>query len=138
MELQWQRNYMRLRGLYAFSSVTMASACLNTCRWYTVVGIATGYGMDGPGIENRRGRNFPHTSRPALKPTQPPVKWVTDLIPWGKVAGTWIWPSTRVSRQGERKSKTIFFFPPLGFRGLLYCEFYLYLFTCRSVGVIQI
>jgi hypothetical protein len=30
------------------------------------VGIATGYGLDGPGIESRWGRDFPHLSRPAL------------------------------------------------------------------------
>ena len=32
------------------------------------VGIATGYGLDGPGIEFRWGRDFPHLSRPALGP----------------------------------------------------------------------
>jgi len=31
----------------------------------SVVGIATGYGMDGPGIESRWGRDFPHPSTPA-------------------------------------------------------------------------
>jgi hypothetical protein len=28
------------------------------------VGIATRYGLEGPGIESRRGRDFPHPSRP--------------------------------------------------------------------------
>jgi hypothetical protein len=32
------------------------------------VGVATGYGLDGPGIESQWGRDFPHLSRPALGP----------------------------------------------------------------------
>jgi hypothetical protein len=35
------------------------------------VGIATGYGMDGREIESWWGWEFPHPSRPALRPTQP-------------------------------------------------------------------
>jgi hypothetical protein len=45
----------------------------------SVVDIATGYGLDGPGIESRWGQNFPHLSRPALGLTQPPVQWVPGL-----------------------------------------------------------
>jgi len=32
----------------------------------SVVSTATGYGLDGPGIEPRWGQDFPHLSRPAL------------------------------------------------------------------------
>jgi hypothetical protein len=39
----------------------------------------TGYGLDGPGIESRWRRDFPHIYRPALRPTQPPVQWVPSL-----------------------------------------------------------
>jgi hypothetical protein len=51
------------------------------------VGIATGYGLDGPGIESRWGRDFPHLSRPALGLTQPPVQWVPGLSREQKAAG---------------------------------------------------
>jgi hypothetical protein len=44
----------------------------HACGPGSSVGIATGYGLDGLGIESRWGRDFSHTSRPALGPTQPP------------------------------------------------------------------
>jgi hypothetical protein len=48
------------------------------------VGIATGYGLDGLGIESSWGRDFPHQSRPALRPTQPPVQWAAGFFSRGE------------------------------------------------------
>jgi hypothetical protein len=57
-----------------------------------VVGIATRYGLDGPGIERRWGRDFEHPSRPALGPIQLPVNRVQGLFLRSKAAGSWRWP----------------------------------------------
>jgi len=68
----------------------------NTYSWKTKrvfsgpgssVGIVTGYGLDGPGIESGWTRDFPHLSIPALGPTQTPVQRKSALFPGGKAAG---------------------------------------------------
>jgi hypothetical protein len=50
------------------------------------VSLATGYGLDGPGIEYQWGRDFSHLSRLALGLTQLPVQWEPGLSRGYKVA----------------------------------------------------
>jgi hypothetical protein len=72
--------------------VLTAMTCEGTKRTAALilrVGIATRYGLDGPGIESRWGRDFPYPSSPALRSTQPPIQWVLGLFPGGKAAGAW-------------------------------------------------
>jgi hypothetical protein len=71
------------------------------------VGIASGYGLDGLGMESRWGRNFSHLSRPALGLNQPPVQWVQGFFPGEKsgrgmtltphsLLAPWSWKSTAI------------------------------------------
>ena len=61
--------YCQLKPFRLFSKLTILDDGPGS-----VVGIATDYGLDGPGIESRCGGDFPYLSRPALRPTQPPVQ----------------------------------------------------------------
>ena len=47
--------------------------------WDSPVGIATSYGMDGPGIESRWGRDFPPLSKLNLGYTQPSIQRIPGL-----------------------------------------------------------
>jgi hypothetical protein len=62
---------MKCRG--PVTAVAMYSGVYTLLRAGSVVGIATPYGLDDPGIESLWRRYFPHLSRPALRPIQPPV-----------------------------------------------------------------
>jgi hypothetical protein len=72
-----------LRGSNFRASITKTSQWM-LCREIvfccmirdSAVGIANRYGMDGPGMKSRYGRDFPHPSRPALGSTQPPIQWL--------------------------------------------------------------
>jgi hypothetical protein len=62
----------------------------------SVVGTVTRYGLDGPEIESRWGRDFSQPPRSALGPTQPPIQWVPGLFPGGKATGAWSLPPTPI------------------------------------------
>jgi hypothetical protein len=56
-----------------FMNTSRDLKCLETVVWKKgaggggiSVGVATSYGLDGPGIESRWGRDFPHPSTPPL------------------------------------------------------------------------
>ena len=85
--------FLTLTHSYIWTVISYVS--LSSSGPGSIVGRATGYGLDGQGIEFRWGRGFPHLSRPALGPTQPPVQWVKGgqgvtttshprLVPWSR------------------------------------------------------
>jgi hypothetical protein len=80
------------------------------------IGGLVSYGMECSGFESRWGQDFPCSSRPASRPTQP---LVSGLFLWGKAAQAWLWT-----------------FNPFWCRGYVWVELYLYLRSVPSRHVI--
>jgi hypothetical protein len=63
-------------------AVTQTVSAMRSRSWYNSVGTATGYGLDGRGLNTGRDNVFLFSaaSRPALGPTQPPIQWVPRAL----------------------------------------------------------
>ena len=61
------------------------------------------YGLDGPVIESRWRRDFPHPERPWGPPS--PLCNGYRVFPGGKAAGAWRWPSTPPQSSAEAEGR---------------------------------
>jgi len=110
-------------------SFSLQCACIISTFFYlmlwtgvgrdTSVGIATRYGLDGPEIESRWRRDFPHLSRTALGPNQPRVQWVLGL------SRVWNRRSVELTTHPHlaprlKKEKIYISTPSVSLRGLFY------------------
>jgi hypothetical protein len=97
------------------------------------VGIATRYGLDGPGIESRWGRGARFSAPVQACPEAYPAScWMgTGSFLRGKAAGVWRWPPTPSKRGGWRKSRAIHLLPLLAFVAC-YRMAFTFIFICLS------
>ena len=74
------------------------------------VGIATCYGLEGPGSNTSVKRDLPHPSRPTVGPTQPPIQWYRLSFPELKRPGCGVnHPSSSTAEVKERGELYLYF-----------------------------
>jgi hypothetical protein len=131
----WIKILMYFLYIYIYICVCVC-VCVCVCGPGSSVGIATDYGVDGPGIESRWERDFPHLSRPALGPTQPPVQWVPGLSLSQSTAGACCWPLTPFQCRGHGRVE-LYLYPPSGphraCNGVTLPYIYIYIYMCVCI-----
>jgi hypothetical protein len=94
--------------------------------WDSSVGIATDYGLDGPGTESRWSRDFPHLSRPSLGP----CAMGTGSFPGVECGrGVVLTPNFLLVPRSKKPSSAI---PLLSLRALVACKMWRNLPTLRK------
>jgi hypothetical protein len=82
----------------------------------SVLRVTTGWTVRGSNTDGG-GRDFPHLSRPALGPTQPPVQWVPGLSRGKERPGRDADPSPPSSAVGHERVE-LYLYSPCGSYGL--------------------
>jgi len=77
--------------------------------WDSTLRIATGWMM--PGSNPCGDTIFCTCFRAALRPTQPPTKWIPGLFPRAKAAGAWRWIATQYSPEVKERVELYLWFP---------------------------
>ena len=95
----YSNTYTTHTGTVRAHIITLSSVCLTSSTAYTAnvwsppsagvrkdsaLGTAIRYGLDGPRIKLRWGKDFSRPSRPIIGLTQPPVQWIPGLFPRGR------------------------------------------------------
>ena len=81
MELEKKRKYLHSQNSNFKSKFQIKTGMKNVfVGRCSSVGIATGYGLVGLGIDSRWGARFSAPVQTGPGPTQPPVQWVTSFF----------------------------------------------------------
>ena len=97
--------------LHNLSPLRNLSFAMVNKGWDSSVGIATRYGLDGPGIESQWGARFsaPVQTGPGAHPAS--CTMGTGSFPGGKAAGEWRWTSTTSNAEVKERVELYLYSP---------------------------